>query len=161
MQEWGMEQLSFDKPVFATYAVSAAMMVLLGIATAWITVIQMVRYKGGFRAPEDLKKTPLNPHPMPNQTLLNEPVERFRRIMQNHLENLPFFLVIGLLFVLTGPSLALARWLLYGFVAARVLHFLAYASAQIHEIRATFWTVGSLILVAMCVVVLHAGWVAA
>lgn len=156
-----MDQLSFDKPVFATYAVSAAIMALLGIATAWITVVQMIRFKGGFRAPEDMRRTPLNPDPNPDQTAPREPVERYRRIMQNHLENLPFFLVIGLLFVLTGPSLALARWLLYGFVVSRTLHFLAYAGAQIHEIRASFWTIGSFILVVMCVIVLQAGWAAA
>lgn len=155
-----MDQLSFDNPVFGTFAVSAALMVLLGIATAWITVIQMMRFKGGFRAPEDMKKTLLNPDPHPDQIALNEPVERYRRIMQNHVENLPFFLLIGLLFVLTGPSLVVAQWLLYGYAISRVLHFLAYASSQIHEIRATFWTIGSVILIAMCVMVLQAGWVA-
>jgi len=153
-----MESLSFDNPVFATYAVSAALMILLGIATAWITVIQMMRVKGGFRAPEDMKKTPLNPDPKPDQTAPNEPVERYRRIMQNHLENLPFFCIIGLLFVMTGPSLVLAQWLFYGYVVSRVLHFLAYATAQVHDIRATFWTIGSVILIAMCVMVLQAGW---
>jgi uncharacterized MAPEG superfamily protein len=70
-------------------------------------------------------------------------------------------LVAGLLFVLTGPSLSLARWMLYGFAASRVLHFLAYASAQVHEVRATFWTIGSVILMAMCVIVLRAAWAAA
>jgi len=67
----------------------------------------------------------------------------------NDLENLPFFLVAGLLFVLTNPSLALARWLLYGYVVSRLLHFVAYFTAQIHDNRATFWTVGSLILIFM------------
>ena len=156
-----MEFLSFDNPVFATYAVSAALVILLGIATAWITVIQMMRVKGGFRAPEDMKKTPLNPDPKPDQTAPDERVERFRRIMQNHLENLPFFCIVGLLFVMTGPSLLLAQWLLYGYVASRVLHCLAYATAQVHDIRATFWTIGSVILIAMCVMVLQAGWAAA
>lgn len=152
-----MDLLSFDNPVFATYAAAAALMVLLGISAAWITVVQMMRVKGGFRAPEDLRKTPLNPEPNAGQTAPVEAVERWRRIMQNHLENLPFFCIIGLLFVLTGPSLGLAQWLLWGYVASRLLHFLAYASAQIHDIRATFWTIGSLILVAMCAIVLQAG----
>jgi glutathione S-transferase len=156
-----MESLSLENPVFATYAVSAALMILLGIATAWITVIQMMRVKGGFRAPEDMKKTPLNPAPSPDQTAPNEPVERYRRIMQNHLENIPFFCIIGLLFVMTGPTLALAQWLFYGYAVSRVLHFLAYASAQVHDIRATFWTIGSVILIAMCVMVLQAAWAAA
>lgn len=152
-----MDKLNFDNPVFAAYAVSASLMILLGVATAWITVIQMMRYKGGFRAPEDMKRTPLNLDPKPDQTEQKEPVERYRRIMQNHLENLPFFLVIGLLFVLTAPSLTLARWLLFGYVTSRLLHFMAYASAQIHDIRATFWTIGSIILIAMSVMVLQAG----
>lgn len=155
-----MDQLTFENPVFAAYAVSAALMILLGISTAWITVIQMMRFKGGYRAAEDMKKTPLNPAPSADQTAPKEPVERYRRIMQNHLENLPFFLVIGLLFVLTGPTLALAQWLLFGYVVSRFLHFLSYASAQIHDIRATFWTIGSVILIVMSILVLRAGWAA-
>lgn len=156
-----MDKLSFENPVFATFAVVAALMILLGIATAWITVIQMMRVKGGFRAPEDIKKTPLNPSPNLEQTAPNESVERYRRIMQNHLENFPFFLIIGLLFVLTGPSLALSQWLLYGYAVSRGLHFLAYATAQVHDIRATFWTIGSVILITLSVIVLQAGWAAA
>lgn len=155
-----MDQLTFENPVFAVYAVSAALMMLLAIFTAWITVIQMMRFKGGFRAPEDMKKTPLNPAPMPDQTAPKEPVERYRRIMQNHLENIPFFLTIGLLFVLTGPTLVLAQWLLFGYAASRILHFLAYATAQVHDIRATFWTIGSVILIVMGITVLRAGWAA-
>lgn len=67
----------------------------------------------------------------------------------NDLENLPFFLVSGLLYVLTEPSLVLARVLFYGYVLSRLLHFAAYFTAQTHDMRATFWTVGSLILIFM------------
>jgi glutathione S-transferase len=67
----------------------------------------------------------------------------------NDLENLPFFLVAGLLFVLTDPSLLAARLLLYGYVASRLLHFAAYFTARTHDTRATFWTIGSLILIYM------------
>ena len=151
-----MDTLSFANPVFAAYAAAASAMILLAVATAWITVIQMMRVNGGFRAPEDLKKTPLNPEPNALQREPNEAVERYRRIMQNHLENIPFFIVIGLLFVLTGPSLMLAKWLLYGYAVSRLLHFAAYASAQVHDIRATFWTIGSVILIVMCVMVIRA-----
>jgi glutathione S-transferase len=93
----------------------------------------------------------MNPAPDPAQLLPNERVERIRRIQMNDLESLPYFLVAGLLYILTQPSLRLAQWLLYGYVAARLLHFLAYLTGQIHEIRATLWTVGSLILVFMTV----------
>jgi glutathione S-transferase len=37
--------------------------------------------------------------------------------------------------------------LLYGYVISRLLHFAAYFTAQTHDIRATFWTAGSLILI--------------
>lgn len=151
-----MSVLDYTNPAFAAYAASAAAMILLVILTAWITVFQMMRVKGGFRAPEDLKRTPLNPDPRPDQTAPVEAVERWRRIMANHLENIPLFVGIGLLFVLTDPAPGLAAWMFYGYAASRIAHFLAYASAQVHDIRATFWTIGSLILAAISVMVLAA-----
>ncbi len=93
-----------------------------------------------------MRKTPFNPAPDPRQLEPDERVERIRRIQLNDLENLPFFLAAGFLYVLTGPSLWLARVLLYGYVLSRLLHFGAYYTAQSHEIRATFWTIGSVIL---------------
>ena len=144
-----MDRLSLDDPVFATYAVAACVMILYASAMSWLTVWRMMREKGGFRAPEDLRRTPLNPAPDPVQLAPNERVERIRRIQLNNLENLPFFLVAGFLFVLTGPELWLARLLLYGYVAARLLHFAAYVSARNHETRATLWTISSLILISL------------
>ena len=58
-------------------------------------------------------------------------------------------MVAGFLFILTQPSLILAQVLLYGYVASRLLHFAAYFTAQPHDVRATLWTVGSLILIFM------------
>jgi glutathione S-transferase len=76
-------------------------------------------------------------------------VDRIRRIQLNDLENLPFFLAAGFLFILTEPSITLAQWLLYGYVASRLLHFAAYFTARTHDTRATLWTLGSLILIFM------------
>lgn len=146
-----MDKLNLHDPLFATYVIAASLMILKAVAMSWLTVIRMMEVKGGYRSPEDLKKTPLNPAPDPAQLLPNERVERIRRIQMNDLENLPYFLVAGFLYVLTQPSLALARWLLYGYVASRLLHFVAYLTGQIHELRATLWTVGSLILIFMTV----------
>jgi glutathione S-transferase len=126
---------------------AASIMILKAVAMSWLTVVRMMQEKGGYRAPEDLRKTPLNPAPDPKQLEPNERVERIRRIQLNDLENLPFFLVAGLLFVLTNPPLLLTRWLMYGYVVSRLLHFAAYFTAQTHDMRATFWTVGSLILI--------------
>lgn len=144
-----MDQLSLQNPVFATYVIAATVMILKAVGMSWLTVVRMTEVKGGFRSPEDLRKTRLNPDPNPAQLAPNERVERIRRIQLNDLENLPFFLVAGLLFVLTAPSLALAQWLLYGYVVSRLLHFAAYFTAQTHDMRAATWTVGSLILIFM------------
>jgi glutathione S-transferase len=146
-----MELLTYENEVFRAYVIAATLMILLAVLTSWITVFRMMNAKGGFRAPEDLKQTPLNPQPNATQTEPNEYVERVRRIQANHGENLPYFLIAGLLFVLTGPDTQFALWLLYGYVASRLFHFGAYITAQIHDIRATFWTIGSLIIIVMAV----------
>ncbi len=142
-----MDKLSLQNPVFATYVIAATVMILKTVSVSWLTVLRMMQEKGGFRSPEDLRRPPLNPEPNPRQLEPNERVERLRRIQMNDLENIPFFLVAGLLFVMTDPSLPLARWLLYGYVVSRLLHFAAYFTAQTHDTRATFWTIGSLILI--------------
>jgi glutathione S-transferase len=146
-----MSQLSLQDPLVATYAVAASLMILKVVAMSWLTVVRMMGVNGGFRAPEDLKKTPLNPNPDPSQLAPNERVERVRRIQQNDLENVPFFLVAGFLYILTDPPLWLAQWLLYGYVVSRLAHFAAYFTGQIHEVRATLWTIGSAILIFMSV----------
>jgi len=144
-----LDKLTLQNPEFATYAIAATLMILKAVGMSWLTVVRMMQVKGGFRSPEDLRKTPLNPEPNPRQLEPNERVERIRRIQMNDLENLPFFLIAGFLFILTDPSLLLARVLLYGYVVSRILHFAAYFTAQTHETRATLWTVGSLILIFM------------
>jgi len=144
-----MEIISLTNPVFATYVAAASIMLLKGVSMSWLTVVQMMRVKGGFRSPEDLRKTPLNPEPKPDQLVPNERVERIRRIQLNDLENLPYFFVAGLLYVFTQPSLLLARWLFFGYVLTRLAHFAAYITAQAHDVRATLWTPGSLILIYM------------
>lgn len=146
-----MGTLSLQDPLFATYAIAASLMILKTVGMAWLTVYRMMSEKGGYRSPEDLRRTPLNPSPDPRQLAPNERVERVRRIHQNDLENIPFFLVAGFLYVLTGPPLLLAQLLLYGYVVSRLLHFAAYLAARTHDTRATLWTIGSLIIVFMAV----------
>ena len=146
-----MDSLNLHDPLFATYAIAATLMILKAVSMSWLTVVRMMQAKGGFRSPEDLKKTPLNPEPSAQQLEPNERVERIRRIQMNDLENLPFFLAAGFLFILTEPTLLLAQWLLYGYVASRMLHFVAYFTGQIHDVRATFWTIGSVIIIFMTI----------
>ena len=144
-----MEQFSLSNPVFAAYAIAAALMILKGVAMSWLTVIRMMQENAGFRNPEDAKKTPFNPRPHDNQLAPNDRVERIRRIQQNDLENLPYFFIAGLLYVATSPPLLLAQILFYGYVVTRLLHFVAYLTGQIHDIRAALWTPGSLAILFM------------
>jgi glutathione S-transferase len=146
-----MDKLTLQNPVFATYVIAATIAILKCLAMSWLTVIRMVKVNGGFRSPEDIKQTPLNKNPSPQQLEKNESVERVRRIHQNDLENLPFFVLTGALFVLTDPSLLVARILFFGYVLSRLAHSAAYLSAATHDTRAKLWTPGSLVLIFMTV----------
>ena len=142
-----MSKLTLENPVFAAYAIAATIMILKCVGMSWLTVFRMMQVNAGFRSPEDIRRTPLNPEPNPKQLEPNDYVDRIRRIQLNDLETVPYFLAAGLLYVLTDPSLWLARSLFYGFVATRLLHFAAYFTAQTHDLRATLWTPGSLIVI--------------
>jgi glutathione S-transferase len=141
--------LNLDNPVFYTYVLTACIMILKLMLQPWMTVARMMTVHAGFRSPEDLKKSPLNPEPDETQLAVNEYVDRSRRMNLNDLENIPGFLAAGFLFVLSGPPLLLAQILLWTFVIARTAHFVAYATAQLHDVRATCWTIGSLTVIVM------------
>jgi glutathione S-transferase len=141
-----METFTFENPVFRIYVIAASLMILKMLAQAYIVVARMIRVQGGFLNPEDLRKTIGNPNPNPRQIDHNESVERARRMHRNDGENIPLFLVAGLLFTAASPPAFLAAWLMYGYVVSRFAHFLAYATAQNHEIRAGFYAIGTIIL---------------
>ncbi len=143
--------LDLADPLFKTYAIAASIMVLKMALQGWMTVYRMTKAKGGYRNPEDTKRSPLNPNPSPDQILPNDYVERSRRMHGNDTENIPLFLVVGFLFVVAQPSLLAAQLVLYGYVVTRLLHFVAYATAQLHEVRAAMWTPGSLAIMGMAV----------
>lgn len=152
-----MTALTLENPVFVTYVIAAALLVLKVMAQGWMTVYRMMKVRAGWASPEDLQKGLLNTAPDPSQLDVNEYVDRSRRMHRNDLENIPAFWAAGLLFVAIDPSVWLAHVLMYGFVAARMAHFWAYTTKQSHEIRATFYTVGSLIVIYMAC---HVLWVA-
>jgi glutathione S-transferase len=89
------------------------------------------------------------PNPDPTQLEVNEYVDRSRRLNLNDLESIPAFLAAGILFVLAGPPLLLAQLLIWTYVASRAAHFIAYMTAQTHDIRAFCWTWSSLAVIAM------------
>lgn len=141
--------LSLENPVFQTYVLAASIMILKLMLQPWMTVARMMKAGGGFRSPEDAKKSPLNPKPEPTQLEVNEHVDRSRRINLNDLESIPGFLAAGFLLVLAGPPLLLAQILIWTYIASRAAHFVAYVTAQLHDVRAFCWTWGSLSVIAM------------
>jgi glutathione S-transferase len=141
--------LGLDNPVFRTYVLAASIMILKLMLQPWMTVVRMTKAGGGFRSPEDAKKSPLNPKPEPTQLDVNEYVDRSRRINLNDLESIPGFLAAGFLLVLADPPLLLAQILIWTYVGSRAAHFVAYLTAQLHDVRAFCWTWGSLSVIAM------------
>jgi len=141
--------LTLENPVFHIYVLAASIMLLKLMLQPWMTVVRMMKVGGGFRSPEDAKKSPLNPEPEPSQLDVNEYVDRARRINLNDLESIPGFLVAGLLFTLSGPPVLLAQVLIWTYVVSRFVHFIAYTTAQLHDIRAFCWSWGSFSVIAM------------
>lgn len=151
-----MDQISLENPVFAAYAIAASVMVLKIMGQGWMTVFRMMKSNSGMVSPEDLRQTPLNPNPSPEQLDVNDYVDRSRRMHRNDLENIPGFWMAGFLFVMVSPPVWLAQIAFYGFVAARAAHAVAYATKQTHDMRATFYTIGSMIVIFMAVYVVVA-----
>lgn len=151
-----MELFATDNPVFRTYLIAVALTVLKVMGQGWMTVYRMNRSNAGLASPEDLRPGAYNRAPDPKQLEVNDYVDRSRRIHRNDLENIPAFWAVGIAMVAVAPPLWLAQVLMYGFVAARYLHTVAYATAQSHEVRSVPYTVGSLIVIGMAVYVFFA-----
>lgn len=149
-----MTLLSPENPVFVTYMITASIMILKLMGQGWMTVYRMLRVDGGWATPEDIRGGLINRNPRPEQLEINDYVDRSRRMHRNDLENIPAFVACGLLFVAAAPSYLLANILMYTFVGARLIHTLAYATKQTHEVRATLYTIGSLVVIIMALYVL-------
>ncbi len=151
-----MDLLNLENPVFEVYVVAGAIMALKLMLQGWMTVYRMVKSDSGLVSPEDLQVGLINKSPDPSQLDVNDYVDRSRRMHRNDLENIPAFWAVGLLFVAVDPVLWLTKTMMYGFVLNRLAHSVAYMTKQTHEVRATFYTFGSLIVIYMAC---HVLWV--
>jgi uncharacterized MAPEG superfamily protein len=136
-----------DNPILIAYLISASLIIIKMMGHGWLTVYRMMKIGGGFLNPEDAAGGLANPKPRAGQLDPDDYVERARRMHRNESENVPPFLVAGLLLVMVHPPVWLAQVLLYGFLATRLGHFWAYVTAKPHEVRAFFFTIGSLIVI--------------
>lgn len=61
----------------------------------------------------------------------------------NDLENIPAFIFIGGLYILTNPATAAATWLMRVYTGSRILHTLVYAVYPVPQpARAISWGIG-------------------
>ncbi|XP_066291822.1 microsomal glutathione S-transferase 1-like isoform X1 [Branchiostoma lanceolatum] len=142
--------LSFENPVFAAYAAYASLVTLKMFFVVGYTARTRWRVMV-FANPEDVKGN------KGAVARLDHPdVERVRRLHRNDLENIPAFLAVGLLYVLTGPSPGVALWHFRVFTAARCLHTVSYLAA-VQPWRALGFIAGILTTTSMAVQVLMAG----
>ena len=58
-----MNVLSTENPVFVTYMIAAAIMILKLMGQGWITIYSMLNIDAGWATPEDLKPGLFNRNP--------------------------------------------------------------------------------------------------
>jgi uncharacterized MAPEG superfamily protein len=140
-----MHELLQD-PTTRLYALCAAILVLKMAFTGSATGILRLR-RGAYITPEDyafMGKAATPPDAV---------VERLRRVHQNDLENILPFLIIALLYALSGPAFGLAAVLFVTFTVARLLHTAAYV-AELQPWRSIFYEVGQISLVVTTILLL-------
>nr|XP_046235462.1 microsomal glutathione S-transferase 1-like [Scatophagus argus]XP_046235463.1 microsomal glutathione S-transferase 1-like [Scatophagus argus]XP_046235464.1 microsomal glutathione S-transferase 1-like [Scatophagus argus]XP_046235465.1 microsomal glutathione S-transferase 1-like [Scatophagus argus]XP_046235466.1 microsomal glutathione S-transferase 1-like [Scatophagus argus] len=140
-----MANLMEDKVfmAFTTYAVIVILkMMLMAPMTAFYRIT-----RGAFSNEEDVGKKSSEEK---KKLLRTDPdVERVRRCHQNDLENIIPFVVIGLLYALTGPELSAALLHFRLFTGSRICHTIAYVGALPQPSRGLSWIVGMLVTFSM------------
>ncbi|AWP00948.1 putative microsomal glutathione S-transferase 1 isoform 2 [Scophthalmus maximus] len=128
---------------FSTYAAIVILkMMLMGPMTGFYR-----HARGAFSNEEDVsgksaeeKKKQLRTHP---------DVERVRRCHLNDLENIVPFVMVGLLYALTGPELSSALLHFRLFAGSRIFHTVAYVGALPQPSRGLSWILGMLVTFSM------------
>lgn len=145
-----MDILSFKNEVFAKFAFYAGIVLLKTILMSLWTARYRIPRKV-FVNPEDyMSKKPA--------TLTTDPdVERVRRCHLNDLENVLPFVLIGLLYVITGPDVGTATLHFRLFAGFRILHTIVYLLAVPQPARAIAFAVGFGVNVSMVITVIRAG----
>lgn len=125
-----------ENAVFRDYAFYAALVGLKMFAVTIITGIYRKRYKI-YLNPEDCNdknKGKVGAHPE---------VDRVLRIHRNDLENIPWFWILGLLYVGTNPAPRIAATVFKIFTASRVVFTVGYLNSS-HLFRGLGYGVGAL-----------------
>ncbi|KAK9975838.1 hypothetical protein ABG768_021070 [Culter alburnus] len=122
---------------FSTYATIVILkMMLMSLVTSYFRLTKQV-----FANIEDttLVKTTEDRKKL---VRLDPDVERVRRCHQNDLENIVPFVMVGLLYALTGPDLSTALLHFRVFVGSRIIHTVTYVMALPQPSRGLAFGVG-------------------
>ncbi|HEX8437782.1 MAPEG family protein [Archangium sp.] len=139
--------LMLSMPGFRLYALCAIVLVIKMYAVAIYTAITRGRLKVAVNVEDGARfgrQVTATEHPE---------VERVQRAHRNDLENIPAFLIIGLIAVLAGAPVLGLQICLIAFTAARVAHSVAYLKA-LQPWRSVSFGVGQLSALSLIVMIL-------
>lgn len=143
-----------EDEVFRTFAKYAGIvivkMMLMGPWTAYYRITRKA-----FANEEDAASHAKTPEEKKRLLKTDENVERARRCHQNDLESVVPFVLIGLLYTLTGPDPYWALVHFRAFVGSRLVHTVAYMFALPQPSRGLSWVVGLVTTLSMCHCVIH------
>jgi prostaglandin-E synthase 1 len=141
-----------DNPLFAVFAVCAAVLCLKMIAVGHYTGMTRIR-RQVYLNPEDAKAfSKIDEF----GTVEHPDVERGLRAHRNDLESTLPFLAIGLVYVLVGPPVLMAKVLLIAFTVLRCAFSVFYLRA-LQPWRSATFMLGELCLLIMLVQILWWG----
>ncbi|HEX8825448.1 MAG TPA: MAPEG family protein [Archangium sp.] len=138
--------LFLSMPGFRLYALCAIVLVVKMFAVGVLTAVTRSRLKVALN-PEDAARfgaqLTTSEHP---------DVERVQRAHRNDLENIPAFLIIGLIAVMAGAPVLGMRIAFIAFTAARVAHTLTYVKAM-QPWRSMSFFIGTLSMLSLMVMI--------
>jgi len=133
MAKFSYQLLDVNNPVFASFAVWASILILKTLFMSLLTAFYRFKNKV-FANPEDLQSPKLKVR------FNDDDVERVRRGHRNDLENILPYLIAGLLYVLSNPSVFLATTLFKVAAISRIAHTIVYTVFVIPQpARAVAW----------------------
>uniref|UniRef100_A0A8D0H642 Microsomal glutathione S-transferase 1 n=1 Tax=Sphenodon punctatus TaxID=8508 RepID=A0A8D0H642_SPHPU len=136
-----------DSEVFLAYATYTTIVVLKMMLMSVVTAFYRMTRKA-FANPEDASTHGKGENA--KKYLRTDPdVERARRVHLNDLENIVPFVIIGLLYALSGPDLFTALLHFRIFVGSRVFHTISYLVPLPQPSRGMSWLVGYAVTISM------------
>ncbi|XP_060877044.1 microsomal glutathione S-transferase 1-like [Metopolophium dirhodum] len=134
-----------SNPVFECYAFYGSILILKMIMMSFLTALQRFRKKV-FISPEDTAISKGG-----GEIRYDDPdVERVRRAHLNDLENIPIFLITGLLLVASKPQEMIANNLFRIYTFVRIMHTISYAVFVLPQpTRAILFIAGAIINIIM------------